>query len=198
MILSFLNQPKIKLHCHLLILKSFPTLFNNLHILLYQLYFHVRFAISYGPFPLKIGISTFLCLSSDVSFFIQLGFVKFHHYTNAYFSTGRYHLCTYFRGSRCLSWFYCFCCYRHFLLLLLPDAFRGMGAWRRTMEPQKPGNSAGPGPEVVKTQRIAKEPVPQRVRSWTVQNEMRGVLERVSTGDAGRALNSANPRKIRA
>ena len=66
------------------------------------------------------------------------------------------------------------------------------------MEPQKPGNFAGPGTEVVETQRVAKEPVPQRVRSWTVQNEMRGVLERVSTGDAGRALNSANPRKIRA
>ena len=27
------------------------------------------------------------------------------------------------------------------LLLLLPDPFRGMGAWRKTMEPQKPGNS---------------------------------------------------------
>ena len=33
----------------------------------------------------------------------------------------------------------------------------------------------------------------QRVRSWTVQNEMR-----VSTGAAGRILDSANPREIRA
>ena len=31
----------------------------------------------------------------------------------------------------------------------------------------------------------------------TVQNQMRGVLGRVSTGAAGRILNSANPRKIR-
>ena len=31
----------------------------------------------------------------------------------------------------------------------------------------------------------------RRVRSWTVQNEMRGVLGRVSTGAAGRILNSA-------
>ena len=37
----------------------------------------------------------------------------------------------------------------------------------------------------------------QRVRSWTVQNEMRSVLGRVSTGAAGRILDSANPRDIR-
>ena len=36
----------------------------------------------------------------------------------------------------------------------------------------------------------------QRVRSWTVQNEMRGVLGRVSTGAAGRILDSANLREI--
>ena len=43
----------------------------------------------------------------------------------------------------------CCCC--------LPDPFRGMGTWRKTMEPQKPGNSPGSGPEVVKRQRVAKE-----------------------------------------
>ena len=59
------------------------------------------------------------------------------------------------------------------------------------MEPQKPGNSPGSGPEVVKGQSVA------RVRSWTVQNEMRDVLGRVSTGAAGRILDSANPREIR-
>ena len=37
----------------------------------------------------------------------------------------------------------------------------------------------------------------QRVRSWTVQNEMGGVLGRVSTGATGRILDSANPREIR-
>ena len=35
----------------------------------------------------------------------------------------------------------------------LPDPFQGMGAWRKTMEPQKPANSPGSGPEVVKRQR---------------------------------------------
>ena len=65
------------------------------------------------------------------------------------------------------------------------------------MEPQKPGNSSGSGPEVVERQRVAKEGAAQRVRSWTVQNEMRGVLGRVSAGAAGRILDSANPREIR-
>ena len=83
------------------------------------------------------------------------------------------------------------------LFLLLPDPFRGMGAWRKAMEPQKPGNSPGSGPEVVERQRVAKERAAQRVRSWTEQNEIRGVLGRVSAGAAGRVLNSANPREIR-
>ena len=84
------------------------------------------------------------------------------------------------------------------LLFLLPDPFRGMGAWRKTMEPQKPGNSPRPGPEVVKRQRVAKEQAAQRVRGWTVQNEMRGILGRVSAGAAGRILDFANPREKRA
>ena len=64
------------------------------------------------------------------------------------------------------------------------------------MEPQKPGNSPGPGTEVVERQKNAKERVTQRVRSWTVQNKMRGVLKRVSAGAARRILDSANPTKI--
>ena len=66
------------------------------------------------------------------------------------------------------------------------------------MEPQKPGNSPRRGPEVVKRQRVAKELAVQRVRSWTVQNGIIGVLGRVSPGAAGRILDSANPKEIRA
>ena len=69
--------------------------------------------------------------------------------------------------------------------------------WRKTIEPQKPGNSPRSGPEVVQRQRVAKEWAVQRVRSWTVQNEISGVLGRVSTGAAGRILDSANPREVR-
>ena len=45
------------------------------------------------------------------------------------------------------------------------------GAWRKTMEPQNPGSSPGPGPEVREKQKVAKEQATQRVRSWIVQNE---------------------------
>ena len=45
------------------------------------------------------------------------------------------------------------------------------------------GNSPGHEPEVVKEQRVAKEQAVQRIRSWTVQNVMRGVLNRM-TADA--------------
>ena len=65
------------------------------------------------------------------------------------------------------------------------------------MKPQKPGNSPGPGPEAAERPTVAKERAAQRIRSWTVQNEMRGVLGRVSTGAAGRILDSVNPREKR-
>ena len=65
------------------------------------------------------------------------------------------------------------------------------------MKPQKPGNSPGSGPKVVMRKRVAKERVPRRARSWTVQNEMKGVLRRVSKGAAGRIFDSANSREMR-
>ena len=66
------------------------------------------------------------------------------------------------------------------------------------MESQKPGNSLRPGTEVAERQETAKEQATQKVRSWIVQNETRGVLGRVSTSDAGRIFDSANPREIAA
>ena len=69
-------------------------------------------------------------------------------------------------------------------LLLLPDPFRGMTTWRLTMEPQKPGNSPRSGPEVAQRQRVAKERAAKRACSWTVQNEMKGVLGWVSASAA--------------
>ena len=64
------------------------------------------------------------------------------------------------------------------------------------MEPQTPGNSPGPGPEVVQRRKIAKERATQTVRSWTVQNEITGVLGRMSTGAAKRIFDSAISREI--
>ena len=66
------------------------------------------------------------------------------------------------------------------------------------MESQKPGNSPGPGTEVVERQKIAKERATQRIRSWTEQNEMRGVLGRASASAAERIFDFAYPREIEA
>ena len=65
------------------------------------------------------------------------------------------------------------------------------------MEPQKPGSYTVPEPKVVKRQSVAKKRATQRVHSWSVQNDMRGVLGQVFTGTAVLILDSANPRKIR-
>ena len=46
-------------------------------------------------------------------------------------------------------------------------------------------------------ERVATERSAQRVRSWTVQNDVSGDVGRVSAGAAGRILDSANPREIR-
>ena len=48
------------------------------------------------------------------------------------------------------------------------------------------------------TERIAKEQAAERVQSWTVKNEMRGVLGRASADAVGKILDSANPGEIRA
>ena len=66
------------------------------------------------------------------------------------------------------------------------------------MEPQKPDNFPGPGPDVKEKQRVAKERSAQRVRSWTVQNEIRNVLGRVFAAAARRILDFANSREVRA
>ena len=65
-------------------------------------------------------------------------------------------------------------------------------------EAPEAGNFPGPGPEVVERPKIAKEQATQRVRSWTVQNEMRSVLVRVFASAARRIFDSANSREIEA
>ena len=81
------------------------------------------------------------------------------------------------------------------LLLLLPDPFRGMGHGGRPWSPRSRPTSQGAGPEVSERQKVTKERAAQRVRSWIVQNEMRGLLD----GCRRRCMNdSANPSEIRA
>ena len=64
------------------------------------------------------------------------------------------------------------------------------------MEPPKPRNSPRLGPEVVDRQSPKSER--RRVRSWTVLNEIRGVVEQMTADAASRILASANPRDVRA
>ena len=42
----------------------------------------------------------------------------------------------------------------------------------------KAGQLPEPGTKIVYRERVGREQVPQRFRSWTIQNEMRGVLGR--------------------
>ena len=42
------------------------------------------------------------------------------------------------------------------LLFLLPEPFHGMGLWRENIESQKPDNSPGLRPDVVKGEKVVK------------------------------------------
>ena len=61
-------------------------------------------------------------------------------------------------------------CERYMLMLLLPDAFRGLGAGRKTMLPQKPSKA------LIRNRREKESPKSKRHNDSIagVQNEMRG------------------------
>ena len=80
--------------------------------------------------------------------------------------------------------------------MLLPNPFRGMGAWWKTKEPQKLGNSPGPGPEVVKRQSHQRASSAMSLQLDSAE-EMGGVLKQVFAGAAGRILDSAKPGEIK-
>ena len=61
------------------------------------------------------------------------------------------------------------------------------------MEPQKPGNSSGSGPEVIERQE-SRQRVSGARESAAGQCRMRS---EISAGAVGRILDSANPREIR-
>ena len=61
-----------------------------------------------------------------------------------------------------------------------PDPLRGM--WK-TMKPQTPENFPKSA-KAAERQRALNEREAQRVSSWTMQNEMNGVLNRMTTGAA--------------
>ena len=69
-----------------------------------------------------------------------------------------------------------------------------MRAWRKIVEPQKPGNSPRSGLKVVCTKCVSKEWAVQRACSWTELNEMRSVLSLMTAGVIWRILNFAKSR----
>ena len=68
------------------------------------------------------------------------------------------------------------------ILLFLLNPIQRIRTWRKEVEPHNPGSSPGPKIQILGREEAAKERAVQRVRSLTVQNEMRDVLGRMTVG----------------
>jgi len=58
------------------------------------------------------------------------------------------------------------------VVVVLPDSFRGMGAWRNSTESQQSGHASRSGPEVKSGRSSAKDDALERLRCWTIQEEV--------------------------
>jgi len=67
------------------------------------------------------------------------------------------------------------------VVLVLPDPFRGMEAWRNSTEAQQWSHAPRYGPEVKSGRSSAKNGVPERLGCGTIKKE---ILQRGSTGAA--------------
>jgi len=54
---------------------------------------------------------------------------------------------------------------------VLPDPFRGIGAWRNSTETQQSGHALSSGPEVKNGRSGAEDGVPERLECETVKEE---------------------------
>jgi len=70
------------------------------------------------------------------------------------------------------------------VVVVLPDPFRGMGAWRNSMETQQSGHAPRSGPEVKNGRISAKDGESERLSCRTIQEEVSQILQRVSAGAA--------------
>jgi len=57
-------------------------------------------------------------------------------------------------------------------VVVLPDSFRGIGAWRNFTEIQQSGHAPKSGPEVKNERNSAKDGAPERLRCGTIQEEV--------------------------
>jgi len=78
----------------------------------------------------------------------------------------------------------CFAYLLRVVVVVLPDPFRGMGAWRNSTETQQLGHAPRNGPEVKNGRSGAKDGAPERLECRTVKEEVSQILQRVSTGAA--------------
>jgi len=69
-------------------------------------------------------------------------------------------------------------------LVVLPDSFRGMGAWRNSMETQQSGHAPRSGPENKNGRSSAKDGAPERLGCGTVKENVSQILQRMSAGVA--------------
>ena len=80
--------------------------------------------------------------------------------------------------------------------MLLPSHFRGMGAWRKNLDPKKPGKSSTLDWQLAKKRGVTKEREMESL--WCiVQNEITSVLRCMTTSGTKRILNSAYSRGIK-
>jgi len=64
------------------------------------------------------------------------------------------------------------------LMVVLPDPFRGMRAWRNSTETKQSGHAPRFGPEV-KNESSAKDGAPERLGCGTIQREVSQILQKV-------------------
>jgi len=78
-------------------------------------------------------------------------------------------------------------------MVLLPDPFRGMRAWRNFTETQQLGHVPRAGPEVKNERSGAEDGATERLGCRTVKEEVSQILQKMSEGAAGRILLSFYP-----
>jgi len=70
------------------------------------------------------------------------------------------------------------------VVVVLPDPFRGMGAWRNSTETQQSSHAPRSEPEVKNRRSSAEDGAPERLGCGTVKEEVSQILQRVSAGTA--------------
>jgi len=66
------------------------------------------------------------------------------------------------------------------MVVVLPDSFQEMEAWRSSTETQQSGHISRSGPEVKNGRSGAEDGAPERLRCGTVKEEVSQILQRVS------------------